>query len=33
MRRDVDVEMITNEKLYDIDFYVEIKYFDDFNNI
>lgn len=30
---DVYVEMIIDEKVYDLDFYVEIKYYDKFNNI
>lgn len=35
MRRDVDVnvEMIIYEKLYELYFYIEIKYYNEFNNI
>lgn len=33
MRRDVDVEMIIDEKIYDLDIYVEIKYYDEFSDI
>lgn len=35
MKRDVDVdfELIIDEKLHDLDFYVEIKYYDVLNNI
>lgn len=30
---DVDVKMLIDEKLYELEYYIEIKYYDKFNNI